>query len=309
MNHLITVLILQPNEKPVLKEIYNSLEEIARIIGIDEADLGIVNMSNFEIYYPRFIEITYCLRKGFFPTTLILMNKRDHKDRELFKRALEFSNMTIDKAYAFLDELNIEYDELIDHRKFYSEINNFMDFVENRVLHNEKLSAISKALFVFIQRNNFEITLTQIKEYFIEEPQVIEEGIGELIELKVLKETRLANMEERYFIINTDYLKEIEDTALIEYASKSNNQSNNSTKEYTFLKQNDIDDKESELMKDIKEFIVKEQKASTSLLQRKFRIGYSRAARIMDLLEEQGFVSASNGSKPREVLVKNVESH
>ena len=40
------------------------------------------------------------------------------------------------------------------------------------------------------------------------------------------------------------------------------------------------------------------------MLQRRFRIGYNRAARIVDLLEERGIIGPQNGSKPREVLVK-----
>ena len=45
-------------------------------------------------------------------------------------------------------------------------------------------------------------------------------------------------------------------------------------------------------------------KISASLIQRKYRIGYNRAARIIDLLEERGIIGPQNGSKPREVLIK-----
>ena len=45
-------------------------------------------------------------------------------------------------------------------------------------------------------------------------------------------------------------------------------------------------------------------KISASLIQRKYRIGYNRAARIVDLLEERGIIGPQNGSKPREVLIK-----
>ena len=58
------------------------------------------------------------------------------------------------------------------------------------------------------------------------------------------------------------------------------------------------------LYKDIVEFVVTTGKASASLLQRRFKLGYNRAARIIDLLEERGIVGPNNGSKPREVLVK-----
>lgn len=52
------------------------------------------------------------------------------------------------------------------------------------------------------------------------------------------------------------------------------------------------------------EFVITSGKASASLLQRRFKIGYNRAATLIDLLEERGIVGPQNGSKPREVLVK-----
>ena len=64
------------------------------------------------------------------------------------------------------------------------------------------------------------------------------------------------------------------------------------------------DDYEEPLYNEIVEFVVTQGKASASLLQRRFRLGYNRAARCIDLLEERGIVGPSNGSKPREVLVK-----
>ena len=58
------------------------------------------------------------------------------------------------------------------------------------------------------------------------------------------------------------------------------------------------------LYNDIVEFAMEFGKISASLIQRKYRIGYNRAARIVDLLEERGIIGPQNGSKPREVLVK-----
>ncbi len=51
--------------------------------------------------------------------------------------------------------------------------------------------------------------------------------------------------------------------------------------------------------------IVKHQHGSTSLIQRRLKLGYNRAGRIMDQLEKAGIVGPANGSKPREVLVKS----
>ena len=58
------------------------------------------------------------------------------------------------------------------------------------------------------------------------------------------------------------------------------------------------------LYNDIVEFVITQGKASASLIQRRFKLGYNRAARIVDLLEERGIIGPQNGSKPREVLVK-----
>lgn len=58
------------------------------------------------------------------------------------------------------------------------------------------------------------------------------------------------------------------------------------------------------LYNEIVDFVIKSGKTSASLLQRKYRLGYNRAARMIDLLEQRGIVGPPNGSKPREVLVK-----
>ncbi len=63
-------------------------------------------------------------------------------------------------------------------------------------------------------------------------------------------------------------------------------------------------DEDDPLYNEIVQFVIQTQKASASLLQRKFKLGYNRAARIIDLLEERGIIGAQNGSKPREVLVQ-----
>ena len=61
---------------------------------------------------------------------------------------------------------------------------------------------------------------------------------------------------------------------------------------------------EDPLYNEIVEFAIKTGRISASLIQRKYRLGYNRAARIVDLLEERGIIGPQNGSKPREVLVK-----
>ena len=62
-------------------------------------------------------------------------------------------------------------------------------------------------------------------------------------------------------------------------------------------------DDDDDLFEDAKQAVMEAGKASTSYLQRKLRVGYSRAARLMDLLEERGVIGPQDGSKPRDVIV------
>lgn len=63
-----------------------------------------------------------------------------------------------------------------------------------------------------------------------------------------------------------------------------------------------FDDDDDELYEDAKEAVIDAGKASTSYLQRKLRVGYSRAARLMDLLEKNNVIGPANGSEPRKVF-------
>nr|WP_297966803.1 DNA translocase FtsK [uncultured Mogibacterium sp.] len=64
---------------------------------------------------------------------------------------------------------------------------------------------------------------------------------------------------------------------------------------------------EDELTEDAIEFILKQKQASVSMLQRRFRIGYNRAARIIDEIEDMGIIGPSDGSRPRQVLMTEEE--
>lgn len=66
-------------------------------------------------------------------------------------------------------------------------------------------------------------------------------------------------------------------------------------------------DADDDMWRDAVQVVIENRKASTSLLQRRLRIGYGRAARLIETMEEQGIVGQADGSRPREVLVNSID--
>jgi len=67
------------------------------------------------------------------------------------------------------------------------------------------------------------------------------------------------------------------------------------------------DDTNDPLYKDAVRAVIEGHKASTSLLQRRLRIGYGKAARFIETMEEQGIISPADGNRPREVLISSLD--
>ena len=76
---------------------------------------------------------------------------------------------------------------------------------------------------------------------------------------------------------------------------------------FDIMNGNTTDGEEDDLYEDAYATVVGAGKASTSYLQRKLKVGYARAARLMDMLEERGIIGPADGSKPRDVMVQRNE--
>ncbi|QQB06659.1 DNA translocase FtsK [Macrococcoides caseolyticum] len=102
------------------------------------------------------------------------------------------------------------------------------------------------------------------------------------------------------------FLSDAEVEAIVQFVTRQ--QSANYVEEMTpaDVKESE-NDSEDQLYLEVYAFVIEKQKASASLLQRQFRIGYNRAARLIDELEANGVIGPATGSKPRAVLIEQIE--
>ena len=104
--------------------------------------------------------------------------------------------------------------------------------------------------------------------------------------------------------INDDEIKRLIDYCKSQATVKYNEEFENVSSNTASGSANSFAGDDDEAYNEVVEFAIQTGKISASLIQRRFRFGYNRAARLMDLLESRGIVGPQNGSKPREVLVK-----
>lgn len=100
--------------------------------------------------------------------------------------------------------------------------------------------------------------------------------------------------------------EDIEDELAVEPGAKTEGSHENFS-QLDFSVSQESDDEDA-IYDEVKDFVFTTGKASASLLQRRFRIGYNRAARLIDTLERDGIVGAADGSKPREILMSKNSS-
>ena len=101
--------------------------------------------------------------------------------------------------------------------------------------------------------------------------------------------------------IQSPYISDEEIINVLNYIKENNGKPKTLN---TQEKSNSDNNQKDVLYDEILNYAIHMGEISASLIQRKYSIGYNRAARIMDIFEEQGIVGPANGSKPREVLIK-----
>ncbi|MEK7669354.1 MAG: DNA translocase FtsK [Patescibacteria group bacterium] len=112
--------------------------------------------------------------------------------------------------------------------------------------------------------------------------------------------------------LQSPFISETEVKKVVEYLVKNSeddiptdiNMEANQTKNVLFESLSRGGGEEDDLYEEAREVVIQAGKASTSYLQRKLRVGYARAARLMDILEENGVIGPGDGAKPRDVLIK-----
>ena len=233
----------------------------------------------------------------------------EHKVKDIEK----YNSMAENSKFESLPKMYIFVDDLID----------LVEYSKNEILENISL-IIQKGrqvgIYIIVATSNINVDLINIKfinlfsnkicfkAYSIRDSKLLlnKQGAEKLDEYEYYFNSLTNLYEEKYKSYKIDD-SDIE--KLIDYVFKQ--QKTQFDDRFNFKMGNyndDIDAKDDPLYNEIVKFVVTTGKVSASLLQRKFKLGYNRVSRIIDLLEERGIIGPQNGDKPRDVLVKLEET-
>ncbi|WP_062105686.1 DNA translocase FtsK [Bacillus niameyensis] len=292
MRNKVSVLIVQPNEIPILKDIQMDNKTIGAILNTDPQEVTKCVTSDYYLYMPRYFDSSYCIsNKQFFST--IILAKRIERDHASFNYYSEYSD-TVDSFNISTTKKALKLfnfpTQFTDERSFRGvNMAKAKDYL-NHILHSKKLTLESKGLLLLLAMNNFTMSLKEVHNYTKEDNNHIEKIIEELFKIEFFKPKN----SEVEFNVNffDDMIKGIEKEEIITNIEETEE----AIEQPEAL---EID----ELYQDVKDLVIEAQSASVSFLQRKFRIGYTRAARLIDSLEADGIIGPYEGSKPRKVIV------
>lgn len=233
-----------------------------------------------------------------------LLNSTNMKNIIEYNKSLNDERKTIPSYLIIIDDYDMISNKTIDESIIYIakngwRVNVYLIIVSTHP-SSEIISSASKSLIP--ARICFKVTSSKDSMLILDDPvagKLAGIGTAAYVSRKVSTPKKL-NVQ----ILNDDEIERIIDFSKMQQEAKYSDAITN-------LEEADVDIMLQEnsggenLYIEIINFVIKTQKASASLLQRKFKIGYNRAASFIDQLEEDGIISPATGnSNPREVLVK-----
>lgn len=237
-----------------------------------------------------------------FLSTLMLLSKEMDKRYDCLKK-LKLTNI---KNYN--DTNNVKKCPriivIIDEYTYYSNNERITKYIENIVPYGYKVGI---HLFLVVNRPSTDIIPSIVSSFF---PDRIAFRTTTSRDSSLIINTKgaeklippcefLSNIKEKQ-IIKTPYICDEDIKELIDFSKAQKKDTN-----YNFIIENTDETYDEPLYDDIVEFVISVGVASASLIQRRFKLGYNRSARAIDLLEERGIIGPANGPKPRKVLIKN----
>lgn len=300
MDRKVAALIIYTNQEIQLKEISLHYSNVSSILGVEEDEVLKCELSDYYIFMPSYMNVSYCLKNKKFYSTIILVKRDEERDYSHNNVPVPFIDRRDDRSVSFnlkeakkaLKTLGFN-PEFVDERNFPGKNMEVARECVYHILQSNKLSLNSKGFLSLLVLHNFCLSTDEINQYIKENEEHIQRIYDELFEIGLFEQKGKELIFNRSFFVNIE-TEAGEDNKI----NKEDQSFVSSTKDYQD-NQVEVD----QLYDQAKELVVEMQVASVSMLQRKFRIGYTRAARLIDCLEENGVVGPYEGSKPREVLV------
>ncbi|MGY3718263.1 DNA translocase FtsK [Sutcliffiella cohnii] len=307
MVNYLTVLVIKPNGECELKDIGKDNKCLEREIGIEEGEVSEARFGSYSIFFPSYINISYCLENGKFPTKLIAVSV-NNKDR--FGLEERYKTMTELDAFKLLKKINLTKG-FIDKRLFPSDSKSLNESIYNYILHDRRLNMSAKVIFSLLLMNNFRLTIKELRSFVKEDQEIIQNSLVELMKKKIIRESIMED-DEVYYYIDSEYVETVSRAYNQFYKEQEFSQAVDPLENSNSSVDADIETKaerEDELLEEAIVLVKEMQTASVSMLQRRFRIGYTRAARLIDQLEQLKIVGPYEGSRPRIVLTGSAEDN
>ena len=277
------------------------------LINYKPNEVKLIIVDSKHIDYEQYNNIPHMLMstiysEHIFLSTLMLLSKEMDKRYDCLKK-LKLTNI---KNYN--DTNNVKkwprIIVIIDEYTYYSNNERITKYIENIVPYGYKVGI---HLFLVVNRPSTDIIPSIVSSFF---PDRIAFRTTTSRDSSLIINTKgaeklipphefLSNIKEKQ-IIKTPYICDEDIKELIDFSKAQKKDAN-----YNFIIENTDETYDEPLYDDIVEFVISVGVASASLIQRRFKLGYNRSARAIDLLEERGIIGPANGSKPRKVLIKN----